>query len=148
MFHPKVRTRIMEIFGIHEDIDTLIADSEKDEVLKSILHLTIDGAADDIADMFEHLGHKILIQILVLLTLHYRELKEKDISLVDALREFRGVKEQKHYESNYYSQLSCELNIAFIEQVYCPDVSIIEYEAGIFQCIMRASNFEKSEILE
>lgn len=150
MFHPKVFARVKEKCGYLEiQTESLIeVDKEKEEILKSILHLTIDGASDDIADMFEHLGHKILVQILVLLTLRYREDKGHDLSLQEVLKEYAKTKEHKHYSMVYYSELSKELTMPFIEQIYCPDVSIIEYQKNIFHCIMRSSGFDTYILLE
>jgi hypothetical protein len=149
--HPKVRAKLKEICGYTESLpEYLIADDdeEKEEILKSILHLTVDGAADDIADMFEHLGHKILVQILVLLTLRFREDREKEQSLTDAIREFRRTREQKHYAIMNYIELASEMKLPFLDQIYCPDVSLIEFESGIFRCIMRSAGFDKKLMLE
>ena len=150
MFHPKVKAKIKELLGIKQETieSNLIIDKEKEDTLKNILNLTMDGASDDISEMFEHLGHKILIKILVLLTLNFKESKEKEMSLTEALTEFRGFQEIKHYSDNYYKELSIELSMPFIEQIYCADVSIIEYEAGIFNCIIKAAGFEKKDLLE
>ena len=150
LLHPKVLAKIKEVCGKpQESPEYLIeADKEKEEILKSILQMTLDGAADDIADMFEHLGHKILVQILVLLTLRFREDKEKELGLDEALKEFRGTTQHKHYSVSLYTDLAAELRLPFVDQIYCPDVSLIEFERGIFRCIMRMAGISKEDVLE
>jgi len=152
LVHPKVRSRLRELCGILPDEEisrpiTFENDENREKLLKSILSISLDAASDDLADMFEHLGHKIIIQILVLLTIRYRDDQCECASLQQAFGEYRGSKKKLNFSEGTYTGLSIELNMPFIDRVYCPDVSLIEYEAGIFEAVCKSIGFDKETML-
>ena len=147
--HPKIIAKLKGDTKNKEGFkEAFINDHEKESVLKNILKMTVDTDSDDLADMFDRLGHKTLIQILVLLTLKFSKEKSLALSLSEAVSRYRSTKDHKFYEFSSYSSLANKLNLPFIENVYCPGVSLIEFEAGIFHCISKSAGFEKSTILE
>lgn len=148
--HPKVISKIKECFQKKEKFEDILLDDKSlgsEEIMKSILSFTIDKEADDIADFIENLGHKILAQILVLLTIRYKEDKESPQSLQDVLRNPKRHENLKYPESSFKS-LSHELKMPFIPRIYCPDISLYEYHSDIFQCIKDSTDFTKDLILE
>ena len=149
--HPKVRSRLRElcIKEQEEEINQSIIESDenREKLLKSIISISLDAASDDLADMFEHLGHKIIIQILVLLTIRYRDDQCQCASLEQAFGEYRGSKKKLNFSEGTYTGLSIDLSMPFIDKVYCSDVSLIEYEAGIFKMVCKSIGFDKETML-
>lgn len=151
IFHPKVRFKLRELCGFQEkepENEPVISGETREQLLKSILSVSLDAASDDLADMFEHLGHKIIIQILVLLTIKYRVEEDQCLDLNQALADYRGRKEQKDYNERMYAELAHELCMPFIDKVFCPDVMLIEYESGIFEMIRKATGFDRAAMIE
>lgn len=150
--HPKVRSRLREIFCKEEEEEQIFEsthenDKNREQLLKSILSISLDAASDDLADMFEHLGHKIIVQILVLLTIRYTDECCECANLEQALGEYRGSKKKMNFSEMRYKMLSIDLCMPFIDKVYCSDVSLIEYEAGIFEMVCKSLNFDKETML-
>jgi hypothetical protein len=151
IFHPKVRFKLRELCGMNEkneEPELEISGETREQLLKSILSVSLDAASDDLADMFEHLGHKIIIQILVLLTIKYKAEEDQCLDLNQAFDKFRGKKDKKEYDEKLYAQLALDLGMPFIDKVFCPDVKLIEYEAGIFEMIRKVAGFDRSAMIE
>ena len=150
LLHPKVIATVKEKFGIQRPAKEKLIDdnTEKEDVMKTIVDMTFEKISDDFAEMFEHLGHKILVQILVLLTLRFREESDREMSIDEALNNHQGTKERKHYGEDYYLELSKITRLSFVHQVYCPDVSLEEYEKETFRCIRRSAGFTREDMIE
>ncbi|OMJ79746.1 hypothetical protein SteCoe_20178 [Stentor coeruleus] len=149
--HPKVISKIKALCGEESTPKEPFLDSkdfEREEVMKSILNFTLDGEADDIADAFDNLGHKILIQILVLLTIRFREEKDSTQTLREALENNLKHPENRKYPETNFISLAYELQMPFIVKVFCPDISLLEFNSNIFQCIKSSTGFTKDLILD
>ena len=150
ILHPKVKFTIKSYFSFFHSYQTaqpLIASEFEEQALQSILVKSIEVASDDISDMFEHLGHKIIIQILILLTLRFKSSEEKSgVILKEAFGQHRGASKKIIFTKDKYVELALLLNMPFIHLIYCTDVSLLEYEAGVFQIIRENSGID-SEIL-
>lgn len=149
--HPKVISKIKALCGAESSPKEPFLDSkdlEREEIMKSILNFTLDGEADDIADAFDHLGHKILIQILVLLTIRFREEKDSTQSLREALENHLKHPQNRKYPESHFISLAYELQMPFIVKVFCPDISLLEFNPNIFQCIKSSTGFTKDLLLE
>lgn len=150
LLHPKVKSMAKKKFcrkkKLKESFIEKITEDEK--AMKSILDLTLTTELDDITDMLDRLGHRILIQILILLTLKYQNVNEKSMSLSDAIKHYRGTKEYLKYHQCDYVLLANKLNMPFIENAYRPDAYLIEYESEIFRFITKSSGFESTDILK
>lgn len=151
LLHPKVIFKIKSLFSDQSsyNVSELIHTPENEEqVLRSILGKSVEDASDDISDMFDHLGHKIINQILVLLTLKFKSSKEPHLSLKEAIDLYRGVSEKFEFTREMYISLGLELNMPHISIIYCSDVSLIEYEAGIFTIIRKNSEMDLELLLD
>ncbi|OMJ77526.1 hypothetical protein SteCoe_22855 [Stentor coeruleus] len=149
-FNQKVMSKIKECFQRKEKTEDLLLldrSMESEEIMKSILSFAIDKEADDIADYIENLGHKILAQILVLLTIRFKDDNITTQNLNDVLRNPKRHVSLKYPESRFMT-LSQELKMPFIIKIYCPDISLYEYHPEIFQCIKDSTDFTKDLILE
>ncbi|OMJ90301.1 hypothetical protein SteCoe_7320 [Stentor coeruleus] len=149
--HPKVISKIKSLCRAEPNQKQPFLnskDSEREEIMKSILTFTLDGEADDIADAFDHLGHKILIQILVLLAIRFREEKDPTQSLSEALENHLKHPENRKYSESHFISLAYELQMPFIVKVFCPDISLLEFNTSIFHCIKTSTGFTKDLLLE
>ena len=150
LLNPKIKAKIKEKLGMPLPLKEALfeSDLEKQEVIRNILNMTVDGASDDLADMIEHLGHRTILQILILLTLRFREERDGEIDLEEALISRCGSKEQMHYDEVSYLRLAHDTKLLFIDQFYCADIFLVEFETDTFRCIMKAMGFDRNEMLE
>ena len=149
ILHPKVKSTIRSYFPIpysDQTAQSLISSEFEGQALRSILGKSIEDASDDISDMFEHLGHKIIIQILILLTLRFKPSEELCLTLKEAFDQHRGAPKKIFFTKDKYTELALQLNMPLIHLIFCCDVSLLEYEGGIFQVIRENSGID-SEVL-
>lgn len=151
LLHPKVIFKIKSLFSSRAQFNTArftYTPEREEQVLQSILIKSVEDASDDISDMFDHLGHKIIIQILVLLTLKFKSSKEPHLSLKEAINLYRGVSDKFEFTKEMYTSLGIQLNMPHIQMIYCSDVSLLEYEAGIFTVIRKNSEIDSDLLLD
>lgn len=143
--HPKIRKRFKE--KLRNSKKHRISISNNEQLMKSILQYPQEES-EDIADIFQNLGKRILIQILAVLTLNFKNDQQPVKSLEKLINNHLGTSITKHFEKSLYDLLILEYNMPFILKFYCPKFLLIEYEPEIFALIRKSINFSNSDMLD
>ena len=147
ILHPKVRRKLMLRLNISESKTSESELLSDEQSLKSIINLPLE-ISEDLADIFQNLGHRILIQILAVLTLKFQKEKIPKNSLEHLLTNSFGTVIKKHFEKSLYTLLALDFNMPFIHNFYCPKFFLIEYEPKIFALIRKSIEFTTQDMLD
>ncbi|OMJ85907.1 hypothetical protein SteCoe_12682 [Stentor coeruleus] len=149
--HPKVIQKIKGLFQKKNQMQkALIIENEieSEEIINNILSLTLDKEDDDIGDAFNNISHQILIQILVLLTIRFKDEKQISENIHKTFKNLNKNTINLVYSENRFNLLSQDLKMHFITKIYRPDLSLYEYYPNIFQCIKASTEFTKDILIE
>ena len=147
--HPKVRKEIKRL--CKRKISKRLLENEpkmEEEIMKSILSTPDEIEVDDISDIFEKLGHRIIVQILVVLTLKFKKNNQTRQSIGSESGQISGKKIQIKFEQSFFTSIALEYNMPFIKNYFCPIFTIIEYEPKIFEEIRKIQKFSDEDMLE
>ena len=147
--HPKVRKEIKRICKTRKSKVLLENKSETEgEIMKSILSIPGEITVDDISDIFEKLGHRIIVQILIILTLKFKKSNDVKQSFGSESATLSDKKIQIKFQQSNFINIALEYNMPFIKSYFCPNFTITEYEPKIFEEIRKVQNFSDEDMLE
>ena len=147
--HPKVRKEIKRICKTRKSKALLENESKKEEeVMKSILSAPDEITVDDISDIFEKLGHRIIVQILIILTLKFKKSNDVKQSFGSESATLSDKKIQIKFQQSNFINIALEYNMPFIKSYFCPNFTITEYEPKIFEEIRKVQKFSDEDMLE